>query len=78
VHPWYLSTLIILSIFTKYRFPIIWSFVIVLSYQAYANSPWKEDLWLIGLEYFIVFLFLCWELIYKNKTNKDKSSIIQV
>ena len=72
MHPWYLATLIILSVFTKYRFPIIWSILIILSYQAYANTPWKENLWFVGLEYFILFSFLTWELISKSKVDKDK------
>ena len=62
MHPWYLATLVVLSIFTKYRFPIIWSFVIILSYQAYANTPWKENLWFVALEYFIVYGYLIYEL----------------
>ncbi len=65
MHPWYLATLVLLSVFTKYRFPIVWSLVIILSYQAYANLPWKENLWFVGLEYTIVYGFLIWEL--KNK-----------
>jgi len=75
MHPWYLATLIMLSIFTTYRFPIIWSVVIILSYQAYANTPWKENFWLVGLEYFIVFSFLIWEVVSQLKLNKDKISI---
>ena len=66
MHPWYLATLIILSIFTKYRFPIVWSFVIILSYQAYANIPWRENLWFVATEYFIVFGYLIFELKKKN------------
>lgn len=67
VHPWYLSTLIILSVFTTYKFPIIWSLAIILSYQAYANIPWKENLWFVALEYIIVFSFLIWEVSKKKK-----------
>jgi hypothetical protein len=66
MHPWYLATLLILSVFTKYRFTIVWSLVIILSYQSYANSPWEENLWFVGLEYFIVFLYLIFELKKKN------------
>tara|TARA_R110001632_G_scaffold179993_5_gene300010 strand:- start:9186 stop:10616 length:1431 start_codon:yes stop_codon:yes gene_type:complete len=70
MHPWYLATLVLLSVFTKYRFPIVWSVVIVLSYQVYANNPWKENLWFVGLEYLFVFGFLFWEIfqIKKSKT----------
>jgi hypothetical protein len=62
VHPWYLATPLFLSIFTKYRFPIIWTIVVIFSYQAYSNIPWKENLWLVTLEYGILFGFLIFEL----------------
>jgi len=67
MHPWYLASLVILSIFTNYRFPIVWSFVIVLSYSAYANDSFKENLWFVGLEYLIVYGFLIWELFTRPK-----------
>ncbi|MGB0892349.1 MAG: mannosyltransferase [Flavobacteriaceae bacterium] len=65
MHPWYVATLVILSVFTKYRFPIIWSIVIIFSYQAYSNFPWQENLWFVSLEYVTVYGFLIWEL--KNR-----------
>ena len=66
MHPWYLATLIFLSLFTKYRFAIIWSLVIVLSYQAYSNDPWEEYLWIVGIEYLVVYGYLIWELKKQN------------
>ncbi|MCT4700030.1 mannosyltransferase [Tenacibaculum haliotis] len=72
MHPWYIATLLILSLFTKYRFPVIWSIVIIFSYQAYANQPWKENLWFVALEYVIVYGFLIWELFIKNPLNKNQ------
>ena len=74
VHPWYLATLLILSVFTKYKFPLVWSFVIILSYLAYANSDNKENLWIIGTEYIIVYGVLIWEIV--NKKGHLKSSPI--
>ncbi|MFY0603791.1 MAG: mannosyltransferase [Flavobacteriaceae bacterium] len=69
MHPWYLATLLLLSVFTKYRFPLVWSIVMILSYQAYANNPWQENLWLLGIEYLIVYGFMIWEIIsIKNIT----------
>lgn len=62
VHPWYVATPLILSIFTKYRFPIIWSLVIIVTYQAYANLPWQENLWLVSFEYFCVYGYLIYEI----------------
>jgi len=62
VHPWYVATPLILCVFTKYKFPVIWSLVIILSYQAYANTPWRENLWFVALEYLVVFTFLIYEI----------------
>jgi len=66
VHPWYVATLLILSVFTKYKFPLVWSFVIILSYLAYANSNNTENLWIIGLEYFVVYSVFVWEVFIKK------------
>lgn len=62
MHPWYLATLLLLSVFTKYRFPVVWSIVMILSYQAYANEPWQENLWFVGLEYLVIYGYLVFEL----------------
>lgn len=69
MHPWYLATLLLLSVFTKYRFPLVWSIAMVLSYQAYANEPWKENLWLVGLEYLVVYGYLLYELVKPKLSN---------
>nr|WP_322790484.1 mannosyltransferase [Tenacibaculum tangerinum] len=69
MHPWYIATLLILSVFTRYRYAVLWSFVVILSYQAYANAPWKEHLWLVALEYIVVYSYFTWEVFIKNKTH---------
>ncbi len=66
MHPWYIATLVVLSVFTNYRYPVIWSFAVILSYQAYANTPWKENLWFVFIEYLLVYGFLIYEVV-KNK-----------
>lgn len=71
VHPWYLATIVLFCVFTEYRFPIIWSFVIILSYLSYlsiGNADKSENLWLITLEYSIVFTVFAWEVIFKKKS----------
>ena len=62
MHPWYISTLLILCVFTNYRFPVVWSIVIILSYQAYANTPWQENLWFVAVEYLLLFGYFFWEI----------------
>ena len=70
VHPWYIATPLILSVFTSYRFASVWAFVVIISYAAYANNPWKENLSLVALQYLIVFGILLWEVFQKNKEKK--------
>lgn len=67
VHPWYIATLLILSIFTNYKFPLVWSFAIILSYLAYINTNNTENLWVIALEYTIVYSVFIWEVFLKKK-----------
>ena len=62
VHPWYIATLLGLSVFTRYRFPLVWSFTIILSYWAYSNTGFEENFLLIGIEYGIVWIALLWDL----------------
>jgi len=62
VHPWYIATPLLISIFTKYKFPIVWSFVVMLSYSAYGKHGSDEKLWLVALEYSIVIGVAVWEI----------------
>eukprot|EP01093_Parvamoeba_rugata_P019433 TRINITY_DN873_c0_g1_i3.p1 TRINITY_DN873_c0_g1~~TRINITY_DN873_c0_g1_i3.p1 ORF type:complete len:427 (-),score=50.89 TRINITY_DN873_c0_g1_i3:23-1303(-) len=67
VHPWYIATLIILSVFTNYKFPLVWSLVIVLSYLAYSNTNNSENLWVIALEYSIVISVFVGEVLKQKR-----------
>ncbi len=75
VHPWYIVTLLILSVFTNYKFPVIWSLVVFLSYSAYENQSYQENFWLIALEYLVVFGVLIWELRMKHNHKTVTNSI---
>lgn len=73
VHPWYVATLLILSVFTKYKFPLVWSFVIILSYLAYVNinkADKSENLWVIAIEYIVVYGVFFWEVFTKKASTK--------
>jgi hypothetical protein len=73
VHPWYIATLLILSVFTNYKFPLVWSLVIILSYLAYNNTNNSENLWIISFEYLIVYSVFLYE-ISKKKSIENKFS----
>ncbi len=66
VHPWYVATPLVLCVFTRYRFALVWSFTVMLSYSAYGPEGFSENLWLVALEYVIVIAFFVWELLPKK------------
>lgn len=61
VHPWYIIFLVLLTIFTEYRFSLVWSFLVFLSYYAYSQSDFKEHLGILSIEYIFVYGFLIFE-----------------
>ena len=67
VHPWYIATVLIISVFTNYKFPLVWSGIVIISYLAYANSSHTENLWIIGLEYLVVYSVFIWEVFIKKR-----------
>ena len=67
VHPWYGVNLVFLTLFTRFKFPIIWSYLIVLSYFAYSQMPFKESYILLFIEYTSVFGILAYELFFIPK-----------
>lgn len=72
VHPWYLSTLLFISIFTQFRYIQIWSYLIILSYSLY-HEDGGLYYWCITLEYVILSYFLYRDLSFLNKSFIPKS-----
>jgi hypothetical protein len=67
VHPWYVIYLLAFAVFTNYRFPIVWSCVVVLSYLAYRDIGLvQESFWVVFIEYSIVMIAVFSDL-YRNK-----------
>lgn len=65
VHPWYIATVLILGLITSYKFPLLWTFTIVLSYLAYSNPEVKESPVILILQYLPVYSLFIWEVIRK-------------
>ncbi|AII54155.1 glycosyltransferase 87 family protein [Hymenobacter sp. APR13] len=61
VHPWYLTPLLALSVFTRYRYAFVWSGLIVLSYAAYQTTAYTENPWLLALEYGVLLGAMVWD-----------------
>ncbi len=67
VHPWYLMLPLFLSIFTPYKYMLLWSWLAFLSYSAYGVDVVDEKLWLVAIEYIVVFAFLGFEIVQKSR-----------
>jgi hypothetical protein len=61
VHPWYIATVLVLGIFTSFKYPIVWSLMVVLSYYAYGQTNFEESYWLLALEYTVIFTIIAME-----------------
>lgn len=72
VHPWYLSFGVALAIFTRLKYAYLWSGTVFLSYITYSDPKFKENLWVIAIEYVVVFGFLFYEIV-KLKHLKSES-----
>ena len=70
IHPWYITTLVFLAVFSRFTFPILWSALIVLSYAAYQTEAYRENYYLIAIEYVVLFACMVVELLKIEKKNK--------
>ena len=62
VHPWYITTLIAFGSLTRFRFPVLWSFLIPLTYMTYLSIPYVEPLWVPAFIYICVYGSILLEL----------------
>lgn len=67
VHPWYLIPGFGISVLTKYRVFLIWTFLVFLSYAAYSYPVVKESWLLLGIEYGVLFGYLGYKITQKMR-----------
>ena len=72
VHPWYIISLLLLSVFTNYRFARVWSYTLIFSYFAYNQLSVDENGLILWLEYLPVMGVLVWELWNQRMLKKLK------
>lgn len=63
VHPWYATPLVAFTVFSRYRFPVVWSLLIFLSYEGYTETGFDENMALVTIEYSILFIWVIVELV---------------
>jgi len=68
VHPWYVTTLLAISVLTRYKFVMIWTFFIFLTYIGYTQTGYKENLWFVAIEYVVVIVYMLYEIFQKDKS----------
>jgi alpha-1,6-mannosyltransferase len=73
VHPWYAALPLMCSVFTNWRFPIVWTFFIFLTYAGYTEGSSKhtENMPFLIIEYSTVYTFFIFEWIQKRKKNSQ-------
>jgi len=63
MHPWYITPLIMLSVFTGFRYSILWSLLIYFTYVTYIDITYPENYLVVIIEYILVIGFLIFELL---------------
>ncbi len=68
LHPWYILPLLALSVFTDYRFTVVWSFAVFFSYIFYAYND-SSEYWVrfvVNMEYLLVIGYFIYELLSRR------------
>jgi hypothetical protein len=71
VHPWYVMSILFFSIFTSWKFSLVWSYLIILSYVNYSFPSYYENMWWISIEYTILLGWMGWEM--RNRVIEESS-----
>ena len=67
VHPWYVSLPLVLCLFTRFGFPVLWSALVTLTYINYSYESYYENLWIVGIEYVLVLLLFAFEFFVQRQ-----------
>ncbi len=66
VHPWYLIPLLAVAVFSKVRFPFLWSYLIFLTYANYLGGEYTDRIEIVIVEYGLVAIVAVWEVFGKS------------
>lgn len=70
VHPWYLASLLCLGIISMRAYPVVWTFLVYLSYSHYKDGGFQENYLLIATEYVLLIGWIMWESKTRNYQTK--------
>ena len=66
VHPWYAALPLVISIFTRFKYIMVWTALLPFTYIHYSYPQPTENYWVIGIEYAVVICFFVYERFYKK------------
>lgn len=69
VHPWYITPLVAFGLFSNWKFPYLWSYLIGFSYITYIHSEYQQNNIVIALEYILLFALFFYEIRF-NKAHR--------
>jgi len=72
VHPWYIALPLVWCLFTRWRFPVVWTALIFLTYAGYGPDGYHEPYGLVAVEYAGVLAWLLWESSFKSSISTPK------
>ncbi len=72
VHPWYLITILFFTTLVEFPAVILWSYSITWTYINYNGNIYKENYFVVFLEYLFFFGFIFYGLILKKKLKPYK------
>lgn len=73
VHPWYISLVLIFSVFTQFKTGVVWSLLVMLSYSAYQHDLFQENAVYLFAEYLTLLAVLIYEL--RKFRQKENTSL---
>lgn len=73
VHPWYILPLVAFATLTGYRWPILWSLLIVPTYLTYGGEPYRQPYGWVAAEYVILVVVIIVELWGRSQQPRQDS-----
>lgn len=67
VQPWYILPLVAFATLTGWRWPILWSLLIMPTYLTYNTVPYHQPYWWIPVEYALLLGFMAWEMWHRRE-----------
>lgn len=72
VHPWYAALPLVISIFTRYNYIMVWTFFLPFTYIHYSYPEPTENYWVIAIEYCAVIAVFLYDISNDDTKNSLK------